>query len=158
MAYNSYFPASYQPVYYQQNWQQPQQIQQPQTQPQQQQIQNSGLVVVRSRAEAQNYPVAPGNSVTFKDETAPFVYTKTMGFSQLDRPVFETFRLVREEEAAQDRSESTRGDDSKKNIDLSDYALKTDLEELREELSALHADFEKRTASKSKKKEGAGDD
>jgi hypothetical protein len=55
-------------------------------------------------AEAQNYPVAPGNSVTFKDENAPYVYTKTMGFSQLDRPIFEVFRLVKEEVAQQMQS------------------------------------------------------
>lgn len=63
-----------------------------------QQVQHSaGLVSVRGINEARTYPVAPGNSVTFKDETAPYVYTKTMGFSQLDRPTFEVFRLVKED-------------------------------------------------------------
>lgn len=63
-----------------------------------QQVQQSaGLVSVRGINEARTYPVAPGNSVTFKDETAPYVYTKTMGFSQLDRPTFEVFRLVKED-------------------------------------------------------------
>lgn len=61
------------------------------------QIQNGGLVNVRNMIEARNYPVAPGNSVTFKDENSPYIYTKTMGFSQLDRPIFEVFRLVKEE-------------------------------------------------------------
>lgn len=60
------------------------------------QIQSNGFVSVRSEAEARNYPVAYGNSVTFKDETSPYVYTKTMGFSQLDRPVFEKYKLVKE--------------------------------------------------------------
>ena len=78
MAYN-YFPQFYQPV------QNPQQTQ------------NNGFVSVRSEAEARNYPVAYGNSVTFKDETAPYVYTKTMGFSQLDRPIFDKYKLVKEE-------------------------------------------------------------
>lgn len=73
-------------------------MQQPMQQPaQQMQIQNGGFVSVRSEMEARNYPVAYGNSITFKDETAPYVYTKTMGFSQLDRPVFEKFKLVRED-------------------------------------------------------------
>jgi hypothetical protein len=67
---------------------------------QQQQTQQTGLISVRSELEARNYPIAPGNSVTFKDETAPYVYTKTMGFSQLDMPVFEKYRLVKEEEQA----------------------------------------------------------
>lgn len=67
---------------------------QPQTN---QQPQSNGFVSVRSLQEAQNYPVAPGNSVIFKDENAPYIYTKTMGFSQLDRPTFEVFKLVRED-------------------------------------------------------------
>lgn len=58
---------------------------------------SSGFVSVRSIQEAQNYPVAPGNSVMFRDEYAPYVYTKTMGQSQLDRPTFEKYRLVKEE-------------------------------------------------------------
>ena len=85
MAYNFGYPYQYP----QQQMQQPMQ--------QQMQIQNGGFVSVRSEAEARNYPVAYGNSITFKDETAPYVYTKTMGFSQLDRPVFEKFKLVRED-------------------------------------------------------------
>ena len=76
----------------------------PQYQPQQQmaqqpmqQIQNGGFVSVRNEIEAMNYPVAHGMSVTFKDETAPYIYTKTMGFSQMDRPTFEKYKLVKEE-------------------------------------------------------------
>lgn len=69
--------------------------------PQTPQIQNGGFVMVRSEDEARNYPVAFGNSVTFKDETSPYIYCKTMGFSQLDRPIFEKFRLVKEEQHQQ---------------------------------------------------------
>lgn len=71
------------------------QMYQPQMMPQQQAA--LGVVSVRSMQEAQNYPVAPGNSVMFRDENAPYVYTKTMGYSQLDRPTFERYRLVKEE-------------------------------------------------------------
>lgn len=59
--------------------------------------QQSPFVSVRSELEARNYPVAYGNSVTFKDETAPFIYSKTMGFSQLDKPIFEKYRLIKED-------------------------------------------------------------
>lgn len=78
------------------------QSQMKQMQPQQQQpqqIQNGGFISVRNIDVAKNYPVAPGNSVTFKDETAPYVYTKTMGFSQLESPIFEKYRLVKEDDA-----------------------------------------------------------
>jgi hypothetical protein len=87
MAYNNYFPPAYQPnyygnpnPYYQQMQQQAMMQQQAQQQAQQQQsqqmqqptIQQSGFVLVQSEQEARAYPVAPGNSITFKDETAPF--------------------------------------------------------------------------------------
>lgn len=78
-----------------------------------QHIQNGGFVSVRSEQEARTYPVAIGNSVTFHDETSPYVYTKTMGFSQLDRPIFKKFKLVEEDiEDAQapDELESVRSD------------------------------------------------
>lgn len=80
MSYN-YFPQFYQPVQL----------------PQASQNQSNGFVSVRSEQEARNYPVAYGNSVTFKDETSPYVYTKTMGFSQLDRPIFDKYKLVKED-------------------------------------------------------------
>ena len=66
-----------------------------------QQIQNGGFVSVRSEEEARTYPVAQGTSVTFKNETAPYIYTKTTGFSQLDQPIFEKFRLTKEDEEPQ---------------------------------------------------------
>lgn len=82
MAYNY-------PNYFYPQMQQAVQSQQPQS--------GNGFVSVRSEAEARSYPVAYGNSVTFKDENAPYIYTKTMGFSQLDRPIFDKYKLVKEE-------------------------------------------------------------
>lgn len=93
MAYNYYTN----PYLYQQAYQAQMQQQQMPQQGQPLQIQNGGFIPIRSEQEARNYPVAPGNSVTFKDETAPYVYTKTMGFSSLDRPIFEKYRLIKEE-------------------------------------------------------------
>lgn len=81
MAYN-YYPMGYQPY---QNYQP------------QQNNQSNGIVRVQSENEAKLYPVAPGVSLIFIDENAPYVYTKTVDISQLDRPKFEKFRLIREE-------------------------------------------------------------
>lgn len=80
-----------------------------------QQIQNGGFIPAPNEAFARNYPVAYGNSVTFKDESAPYVYTKTMGFSQLDSPVFEKYRLVKEDVA--EKVEETPKNDYKAEID-----------------------------------------
>lgn len=143
MAYGNYFPVTYQPNYYgqpnpyyqqmqnqammQQN-QQMQQAQQnqPVQQMQQPTIQQSGFVLVQSEQEARAYPVAPGNSITFKDESQPYCYVKTMGFNQLDRPTFERYRLVKEDSpvAAQNAPTSADGTESSKDTA---YALKSDV-------------------------------
>lgn len=146
MAFNNFY-SPYQNAYnpyqqYQPNFQQQMQNQsnyQQSQQPIQQQIQNGGFVSVHNENEARNYPIAPGNSVTFKDENAPYVYTKTQGFSQLDRPVFEKYRLVKEEEyqpqqMAQNTPTSAENTKQANNID---YALKSDLRALWDEIEAL---------------------
>lgn len=84
---------------YQQMYQQPMQFQQtqPQSGGQNMQIQNGGYVTVRNEEQARNYPVAPGSSLTFFNETEPYCYKKTMSFSPLDHPVFERYKIVKEE-------------------------------------------------------------
>lgn len=91
MPYPFYQYPNYNQMYYQQ---QLQNMQQPQQAPQ---IQNGGFVFVKDINEARNYAVAPGNSVTFKIESQPYICTKTLGFSQLDQPIFEVFKLVKED-------------------------------------------------------------
>lgn len=115
--------------YYPQAYQQQPQMQQPM------QIQNGGLISVRNETEARNYPIASGTSITFKDENSPYVYTKTMGFSQLDRPTFEKFRLVKE-----DAVESFQNPAQTQN--LSDYVLKADFEAFKGEFEAFRKKLE----------------
>lgn len=118
----NYFPATY----FQQNYQQPmnvvpvvtqqmaqqympqqpqfipqQQVQQQvtQTQPQQQPQMQEGFLRIHSEEEARSYPVAPNTSITFFDENSQYIYTKTMSASQLDRPKFEKYRLVKEDDS-----------------------------------------------------------
>lgn len=108
----------------------PQNFQQPM------QIQDGGFVSVRNEMEARNFPVRYGNSVTFKDETAPYIYVKTMGFSQLDTPIFDKYRLVKEEPTMPNKAPETEDtyksafDELKGEID----AIKADIKALREEL------------------------
>ena len=128
-----------------------QQIYQPQTSgfyPMQGQatIQNSGLVSVHSEAEARNYPVAHGNSVTFKDENAPYVYVKTMGFSQLDRPTFERFKLVKEEADLAVEPVTNIGID---NLPLEE--LKADINEIRGDIEGIRKQVKALTAQKNKR-------
>ncbi len=130
--------------------------QQPQPQPQvQPQIQNGGLVFAPSEAYARNYSVAPGNSVLFKDESAPYMYSKTMGFSQLDQPIFKRFRLVEEE------SESVVNTPVKEEVDIK--PIRSAIDSMKKEISKLWTEIEdmrnasKKTASRPKT-ENRGDD
>lgn len=161
MAYNNYFPATYQPAYYNQPnpyyqmaqqqammQQQAQQQQQAQTQQMQQPtIQQSGFVPVRSEQEARSYPVAPGNSVTFKDENAPYCYVKTMGFNQLDQPTFERYRLVKEDSPVMAQNTPTT-QESAEGSKHTDYALKSDLDAIWSELEALQDKLKAQTDKK----------
>lgn len=65
--------------------------------PNYQQIQNGGLVTIPCEQDARAYPVARGTSVTFRDEKLPYIYTKTLGFSQMEAPIFEKYRLIKED-------------------------------------------------------------
>lgn len=71
----------------------------PQQQPVPQQIRSGGIVSVSGEEEARRYPVAPGYTVTMRDDTGPYLYEKTMGFSQLDQPIFRKARIVFEDAA-----------------------------------------------------------
>ena len=130
----NYFPQTYSP-YNQYN-----QFQNPMQPQNQSNIQSGNLISVHNEEEAKMYPVAPGNSVTFKDENQPYIYTKTMGFSQLDRPVFERYKLIKEEQPIQAIT-----------VPEEKYALKHDLADLvskvmdlQEELLILKGEDHKR--------------
>lgn len=165
MAYGNYFPVTYQPNYYGQPnpyyqqmqnaamMQQNQQMQQAQqNQPvQQPTIQQSGFVLVPSEQEARNYPVAPGNSVTFKDENAPYCYVKTMGFNQLDRPTFERYRLVKEDSVVTAHNDTTSADSAEGSKDTA-YALKSDLGAIWSEIDAIKEKLKAQTEKKPVKK------
>lgn len=152
MAYNNFY-SPYQNVYnpyqqYQPNFQQQQQVPnniQPSFQQSQQpqQIQNGGFVSVHNENEARNYPIAPGNSVTFKDENAPYVYTKTQGFSQLDRPIFEKYRLVKEEDiqVQQATQNAPVSNENARQANDTEYAKKDEITALWDEIETLKSKF-----------------
>lgn len=122
MTYSNTFPVGYQPYYpqYQQMSNQVNNQQNVQQNTQNNQVQNGGFVRVQNENEARNYLVAQGTSVTFRDESAPYIYTKTMGFSPLDAPVFEKFKLVKEDEPIAPEKPK-------------EYVLKKDFENLKNE-------------------------
>ena len=107
-----------------------------------QQARSNDFILVPNEETARNYPVAPGNSVNFKDENASYIYTKTMGFSQFDQPIFKKYKLIEEEtrnlpEKAVEVNEAINVsiNDLKSKIEANSSeieALKKELTELRE--------------------------
>lgn len=134
----NYFPQFYQPM------QNPNMMQ---NMPQAQNTQTNGIISAPNEEFARNYPVAYGNSVTFRDENIPYLYTKTMGFSQMDRPTFDKYKLVKEgvEEVAPTPVLEPKDYDEdiaklKSDIEIlktENENLKTELEDLSDALTAL---------------------
>lgn len=123
-----------------------------------------GFVRVQSEQEARAYPVAPGNSITFIDESRPYCYTKSVDMSQLDRPKFDRYRLVKEEDQAPDKQDAPVGpQNGLQALEGSGagnnpaYALKSDLGPLWAEIGALRRLVESAT-QKAPKKEEVKDD
>ena len=112
-------------------YQQPAPMPQMQAQQQPQQIRSGGIVSVSGEDEARRYPVAPGYTVTMRDETGPYLYEKTMGFSQLDQPIFRKARIVFE-----DAQESVQNNAGKPEAPAVVYAELSQLEALRDAVAA----------------------
>lgn len=156
MAYNNFYPAAYPYQNYYQQYQNYQQM--PQQIPQmnsfqngnssQMQIQNGGFISVHNIQEAFNYPVAPGNSVTFKDENSPYIYVKTKGFSQLEEPIFKKFRLIEESDTQPQESVTTT--QNEQTINCADFAQKADVTALWSEIDALKKQMAELTAKPEK--------
>ena len=136
MAYNNFFPAGYMPYYNTQI--QPQDAYNPQQQMNPQAMQNrmqNGFVRVQSEEQARQYPVSQGTSVIFIDENSPYCYTKTMDMSQLDKPRFEKYRLVKEttgEPHEEDPSETKKLSERLSNVE-------SEIEQLRNRISEYEA-------------------
>ena len=66
----------------------------------QQQTKDSSFVVMRlpTVKDAMEYPIAPGNGLTFFIENEPYICCKTLGNTGLEQPRFRKWRLTEESE------------------------------------------------------------
>ena len=84
----------------------------------------TSFIRVQSETQAREWNVAPGNSVTFVDDNAPYCYTKSMGMSQFDAPVFKRFRLV--EEPSQSVQVTPQSPSEPQEVNLPEYITKAE--------------------------------
>ena len=117
---------------------QPQQLQQTQFLQEQKQ-EHFGFISVNNEQQARNWPIAPGNSLTFKDESSPYIYTKTMGLSQFETPIFEKYRLTKEEDPQQ---QNTYNQQEQENLKNTIQDLETELNYIQDAYKSLRSEFE----------------
>lgn len=107
-----------------------------------------GFMSVRGKDIAVNYPIAPGNTIFFKDEIAPFIYVKTMGYSPLDKPVLDIYKREDYASAPVQEAASVNKDDSV-------------IEKMQDDINSILDDIDgikKRLYNRPKRKETADDE
>lgn len=85
-----------QPLNQQQSFQPPMQTAQQPSAPQTQ-YQSGGFVEVKDYSEVEQFPVAPGNIVTFIRLDRKKMYTKSASHNQLEAPVITAFKIIKED-------------------------------------------------------------
>lgn len=119
--------------------------------------QNGGFMLVANEDIVKNYPVAPGTCVTFKLEGQPIVMEKSMGFSNLETPKIDKYRLIKEENGTLvTASEPHRDDFDADGINNSINDLKDEIEAIWEEIEGIKSVPVKKTNSR--RKDDGGDD
>lgn len=103
---------------------------------------NGNIISVPSEAVARNYFLAPGTSGTFINENEPYCYTKTMGLSQFDRPVFKRYRLVEETDEPQDTQSASTASTTTQSSTVVPDSIKADIDALRALYDDLKLDVE----------------
>lgn len=108
---------------------------------QMQQPQNPNTFVhVPSEDVARAYTVAPGGSVTFINDNAPYCYTKTAGVNQFDTPIFRKFRLVEETSPVEQQKMSQNAQENNPSK-ITAEAINAEIDTLRTRIEALESKF-----------------
>lgn len=136
MAYGNGFPVGYQQMYYPQQFQavQPNYAQQPQ--------QNNGIIWVSGEAGAKAYLVAPNTTVQLWDSEAQVIYLKSADASGMPSMKILDYTIRDMTPANGPISASNAA-----HINAQDFALRTDLDALAAQITALKAQIEKKGAS-----------
>ena len=105
----------------------------------------ASFIRVQNETQAREWNVAPGNSVTFVDDNAPYCYTKSMGMSQFDAPVFKRFRLVEE----QSTQVTPQAASEPQGVNIPEYITKAEFEALETLVSEIQAKIKELTENES---------
>ena len=130
MAYNA-FPATYQPMYYQPQYQPVQPVQQPSTAQQ-----TNGIIWVSGEAGAKAYLVAPNTTVQLWDSENQVVYLKSADASGMPSMKILDYTIRDTSPVNAPVAASTA-----QPINTPDYATKADIEALTGQINAIRAEL-----------------
>ena len=137
--FNGGYPAAFAPMYYQPQYQtvQPSYVQQNQ-QPQQ----SNGIIWVQGEAGAKSYLVAPNTTVQLWDSEAQVIYLKSADASGMPSMKILDY-TIRDMAPANGPVAASPAPP----INAQDYALRTDLDALAAQITAIKAQIEKKGAN-----------
>ena len=93
------------------------------------------IVPVMNENVARSFPVAYGNTVVFKDEREPYIYIKSMGYSQLESPVFEKYVRESQKEPIPDPKINNLNTLSSEDIEAEIKAIRSEIDTIKEQIS-----------------------
>lgn len=91
---------------------------------------------VRDENEARNWPTAPGNHLVFENQNGQYFYTKSLGFSPNEKPVFAIYKREDYVEPVQ-ATEQIEQNPLKEEFDSFKSSNQLELEALRKDISDL---------------------
>ena len=121
MAYLNGFPASYQPMYYQQP---------------QQQAQQNGIIWVQGEAGAKSYLVAPNNTVQLWDSERQTIYLKSADASGMPSMKTLDYTIREPQNSAKPPVSGTAGSSA-------EYATKSEIKPIFDKIAALEKRLDK---------------
>ena len=145
MAFNTGFPATYQPMFYQPTYTPPTQNYAPmqaQQQPVQAPVQNNNMIWVSGEAGAKAYLVAPNTTVQLWDSEAQVIYLKSADASGMPSIKVLDYTIRDQTPANAPISAATNTP-----INTTDYATHAEIEALTARVDALKAQIEKKGAT-----------
>lgn len=146
MAYNG-FPATYQPMYYPQQYQ-PQMPQQPA-----QQQQQNNIIWVSGEAGAKAFLIAPNTTVQLWDSDDQVIYLKSADASGMP-----SMKILDYTIRSQTPVNATVSGSAAQGISGPAYATKADVEALAGQIDTLRAELDGLTTKRSAKKEAAANE
>lgn len=91
---------------------------------------------IRGRDIAVNYPIAPNNTIIFKDEMAPYIYVKSMGFSPLEKPMMEIYKKEEPIQTQEGTSEVKEDNSTIQKLQTDIEGILDDIEGIKQKLNA----------------------